>query len=181
MAMYPPPPPPPPPAKMSSGAKLAVVVACLIVGACAVCVGASVVGGYWVKSQAPGLMDDARNATQEARAFAQGRAQSDCVAEGLRRNDACGDMEIRCQVRVSTFLHACLRAAAATPGFCDSVPPSSAVMPSAQWRAEYCAAQGRANNRRCPNLMGSVQGYCDRPGPLPAAPFGPATTDGGAR
>lgn len=165
--MYPPPPPQPPPAKMSTGAKVALVVGVLIVGACAVCVGAGVVGGYWVKQQAPAMMDDVRGAVREARAFGQAHAQADCVPEGVRRATACGQTEFRCAMRASAFLNACVRAATASQGFCDRVPPSREMAGSAQWRADTCAAQGRPNDPRCSNVLTAVQGYCDRPGPLP--------------
>jgi hypothetical protein len=165
--MYPPPPPPPPPARMSTSTKVVVALAVAIVGACAACVGAGVAGGFWLKSQAPAMMEDVRDAVREGRTFAQGRAQRECVAEGVRRSGVCGSVDLRCAIRASGFLNACVRVAAATPGFCDGVPPSRDVMLSAQWRDAACAAQGRARDQRCANVLAVVQGYCEHPGPLP--------------
>jgi len=112
--MYPPPPPPPPPAQMSTSTKVVVALAVAIVGACAVCVGAGVVGGFWLKSQAPAMMEDVRDAVREGRAFAQGHGQRECVAEGVRRSGGCGSVDLRCAIRASGFLNACVRVAAAT-------------------------------------------------------------------
>jgi hypothetical protein len=52
-------------------------------------------------------------------------------------------------------------------GLCNNVPPTVEIMRSAQWRADICAANGHANDQRCPNLMSAMQNYCMNPRPLP--------------
>lgn len=167
-----PPPPPPPAAKMSTGAKVALVIGALILAAVVVCVGGVVAGGLWIKKQAPGLMEDVREMEREARAFGASHAQAECFPEALRRGAPCGQFDLRCIARTNTFLNVCLRAAPASPGYCDQVPPVDDVMRSVRWRADFCAAQGRANDQRCTNLLSAVQSYCTNPRSYPTAPGG---------
>jgi hypothetical protein len=152
---------------MSTGAKVALVILGLFLLAVVVCVGGVVAGGFWLKKQVPGLVEEARATEREARAFALAHAQTDCVPEALRRVAPCGEMDIRCLARTNAFLHACLRATTPAPTLCANVPPTTEVMLSVRWRADLCAAQGRPNDQRCHNLMSAVQNYCAFPRPLP--------------
>lgn len=157
----------PAPNKMSNWTKVAIILGVLIVGFFVVCIGAIVAGGAWFKNQLPAMMNDMRQVEREARDFGRTHTQADCAPEALRRNDPCGQMDIRCAVRSSTFLTLCLRATPQLPTTCANVPPTVEIMRTAQWRADTCATYGRANDQRCPNLMAGLQNYCMNPRPLP--------------
>ena len=98
----------------------------------------------------------------EADTYATAHDQTDCIAEGHRRDDACGaDTEFTCHAEAGVFLSRCLDRATPVPGLCDGVPRSTEIMDSARWGLAQCPGQPDGG-QRCARLMQSVQRYCDR-------------------
>ena len=119
------------------------------------------VGGYlWFRQTREELLEMGREARAEGRAYGRGRSKDECAPEALRRIDrAEGIVE---EVAQNVFLQSCLRAAKATPTFCNGVPPRSEVMQSVSWTTGYCARAGRSDDQACARLARSIQDYCHR-------------------
>lgn len=57
---------------------------------------------------------------------------------------------------VGAFARACLEYSRETPGFCDNVPPVTAIRRSAEWAQQRCGA----GNTTCQQVSQVVQQYC---------------------
>jgi hypothetical protein len=157
---------PPTNTSTSTVKKVAMVLGILIGGAGAVCVVAIVALKYWVNKHIPDVREDYRVMTREARDFGRMHVQNDCIAEGLRRNAACNQDDLRCLAAPKIFVTLCLRASVASPGVCEAVPRTTDPR-SAQWRVDRCVGVGHSSSERCERLMSGIQVYCENPTPLP--------------
>ncbi|MDB4932992.1 MAG: hypothetical protein JWM10_5476 [Myxococcaceae bacterium] len=139
-------------------------LACLVGSVVLVKVGKEKLGAF---------VQETQRQNAEARTWARGRAQSECVDEGLTRVQRCGDAAFGCQVSVQSFTSACLSSAAPTPGLCDGVPHPQDYNSGAQWKALRCAAYNAPQSgaaMRCQNLLSALQNHCARSRlPAPAA------------
>jgi hypothetical protein len=140
---------------MSKTTKIILSVIGVLLLACVV--GVSVLARYGKKTFNE-FAQETRRQTVEARAWAQGHAQGECVDEGLARVQRCSGFQ--CQVGVQTFTTACLDVAAPTPGLCDGVPHPQDYMSSSLWRNGRCGAQSQAAATRCHNLLSALQNHC---------------------
>ncbi len=165
-----------------SGLKIALIV----IGICAglgiltvlVCAGS---GYYWFKSNVPEMRETGRRAYEEGVAFAATHTQSECLDEGFRRHDGCGQgMEIMCRAEARMFLERCLADASETPGICDGVPAPTEIMAGATWAARFCAEHGRGNDQQCGNFVRAVVEHCGRVARQSASPLGGAQDPGTA-
>jgi hypothetical protein len=127
----------------------------LVIGAAGLVIGAVA----WFRANKDTLIEAARKIQADGRAFGASHAQSECVAEGLARNENCG--EGLCEIRTQLFLGSCLGASAADPATCAGVPRKRAVLAGVAWQQRRCAAAGRIADQKCARLMGTVQTYCD--------------------
>lgn len=150
--------------KKSSGLKIVLIVLAVIVGTGLLAVVACVGSGYfWVKRNAPELMEAAEQARADAETYAATATQNECVDEGLRRHDACGQgMALSCRTQARVFTDFCLRQASATPGLCDGVPSPTEIMAGASWARRYCDERGRVGDQHCPNFVRAVVEHCGR-------------------
>lgn len=124
------------------------------------CLACGLSGYFWFEQNAAGMREMGERMEAEANTFASGHSQEECVEDGLRRGDLCQDLEIMCHAQASVFLRRCIDQANPTPGFCDGVPPPTAIMPSAQWALSYCASHGRSGDQQCPQLVRGVLEHC---------------------
>lgn len=152
------------PRKPTSALKIVLIVLAAVVGlgllGVLVCVGS---GYLWVQQNAPALREGAEHARSEAQSFAAGHSQADCMEEGLRRHDTCGQgMAISCRTQARIFTDICLDEATPTPGLCDGVPPPMEIMAGAQWAVRYCADHGRAQDQQCGNFVRALVEHCGR-------------------
>lgn len=128
------------------------------------CIVGTALFARFAKRSIEGITQETQRQVTEGRAFAVGRAQAQCVDEGLARVQRCPG--ISCQIAVQTFTSTCLSRAAPTPGLCEGVPHPQDFMSSAQWANGRCAplngpqsAQSEAA-RRCHNQLRVLQSHC---------------------
>lgn len=95
---------------------------------------------------------------QEGKKFADGRTITECVSEVQRRGASeCSNLVPLCDMGISAFTGSCIFAAA-DDGYCGTVPDTSELDASIQWKGTACATVG---GRWCDALMGDVQSACD--------------------
>ncbi len=98
-----------------------------------------------------------RKADREGLLFGADTDSKGCVAEGLRRHEACKTAE--CYSANGVFLSACLGKSSPSPGFCEGIPDRANRLASAAWRAQACSGVGRGNDY-CEALLEGVQHHC---------------------
>ena len=85
-------------------------------------------------------------------------SDSECLAEARKRITECGDF--RCRYDEIEFVRGCLRTAAITNSFCESVPAVAHEESGRPWREQQCY---RFPNqwKSCTDLYYQVQRECD--------------------
>ncbi len=137
---------------------------CVIAGIAVVVlliIGFGVVGFLVYRSMKPphgSLADLAKEVRAEGTAFGRGKADVDCIEEGLRRADVATDMAG--QVRAQLLVRYCFETARDT-GFCARVP--SGVFAAGTWAGKEC--QGRpmskpASHSNCIGIYNAATQYC---------------------
>jgi hypothetical protein len=126
------------------------------------CIVGSVLFVRFTKKTFTALADEAQRQSTEARAWARGHQQGECMDEGMARVQRCPG--IQCQIAVQTFTAVCLSAAAPTAGLCDGVPHPQDFMATSQWINNRCMAfntpQSAQGSMRCRNLLPALQRHC---------------------
>jgi hypothetical protein len=128
------------------------------------CIVGSVLFVRFTKKTFTALADEAQRQSTEARAWARGHQQGECMDEGMARVQRCPG--IQCQIAVQTFTAACLSAAAPTAGLCDGVPHPQDFMATSQWINNRCMAFHSPQSApaqasmRCRNLLPALQRHC---------------------
>lgn len=117
-----------------------------------------VAGGIWWNRNSDELMAGGETAAREGARFGLANDEAACFEEGQRRAaDAAGMQET---FTVGAFVRGCLEYSRPTPGFCENVPPPTAIRRTIAWQGERCGTDGV-----CKTVLQSVQVYCtdDRP------------------
>ena len=114
---------------------------------------ALIVGSLWLRRNGGELEAGARSATRDGARFGLARDEAACFEEGKRR--AAGSTTIQAALAVNQFMRSCLEFSRATPGFCEGVPPITALRRAATWQVQTC---GR--DAGCRNAAQVVQAYC---------------------
>lgn len=146
---------------MGKTAKIILAIVGVFILACVV---GSVVLARFGRQKFTEISQEALRQSTEARTWARGRAQGDCMDEGLARVQRCPG--IQCQLAVQSFTSTCLAAAAASPGLCDGVPGPQDFMATSQWINNRCRAFDGAQSApaeaslRCRNLLPVLQRHC---------------------
>ena len=145
--------PPPPPRAPASGR------GCLKVGliGCGVVVllGIALVVSWllWWNRNSDTLESAAGVAVREGARYGLAHDEQACFDEGARRaNDQPSLAE---GFAAGAFVRACLEYSRQTPGFCDNVPPITAVRRNIEWQQQRCGG-----DRGCRNAGQVVAGYC---------------------
>jgi hypothetical protein len=115
-------------------------------------------GALWWKANKVRLMEGPSKALAEGKAFGASRADTACVEEAFRRLDVSSGFTD--EVTHKLFLSACLKAANATPGFCENVPAMSEIMSTVKWTLTTCTGRGRADTQPCSRLLQEIQKHC---------------------
>lgn len=142
--------------------RVAIILAAVFAGGGLVCLICGVFGVFRAQEWGAQMQRDAEVTIRDADEFARTHDQLACRDEGLHRTDSCGLTDMSCFTQVTVFTERCMQGAAATPGFCDGVPPQSDIMASATWAAAQCTQLGRAQDSRCTSLLQTVQRACAR-------------------
>ncbi|HEU0300097.1 MAG TPA: hypothetical protein VFR37_11595 [Longimicrobium sp.] len=150
--------PPPPPRQGGSGR------GCLKVGliGCGVLVllGAALVVSWlvWWNRNSDDMESAAATAAREGTRYGLAHDEQACFDEGTRRaNDQRSLTE---GFAAGSFVRACLEFSRVSPGFCDNVPPVTAIRRSMEWQQQRCGSDAG-----CRNAGQVVQGYCSEGGP----------------
>ncbi len=114
---------------------------------------------FWWHRNKTRLFEESKQAGSEGVQFATGRAQVDCVDEGLRRGKSCGAAGFLCEATNQIFMESCLEHAAPTPGFCDGVPPRDEIMSTSAWLLRECERRGD-RSQRCTRMLQRVPDAC---------------------
>jgi hypothetical protein len=144
--------PPAPPASASGKGCLKIgLIGCgvlLVLGILAVAAVA-----FWFNRNRGDLEAGGRAGAREGARFGLVRDEAACFEEGKRR--ASSSTTIQASLAVTVFVRTCLEYGKPTAGFCDNVPPITALRRSAAWQQERCS--GAAG---CRNVAQMVQAYC---------------------
>lgn len=125
------------------------------------CLACGVYGYFWIDQNAAGLREVGVRAQGEADTFAASHTQAECLEDGFRRRDLCGDeMAIMCQAEAGVFVRRCIDVATPTPGLCEGVPPPDDIAAAVHWALAYCAQLGRAQDRQCPQFVRPIMEHC---------------------
>jgi hypothetical protein len=62
-------------------------------------------------------------------------------------------------VKTTLYMSSCLETSKATPGFCESVPPPSEIVRTAEWTARECQ-KAELTDSYCPSLVRRLQKFC---------------------
>ena len=120
------------------------------------------IGFFWFRAHSKELRREAARTSNEAQEFARGKEINACVDEGLRRAANCSPTSFICMAQAQVFVRQCAQAATVPPHFCDDVPKPTDIMATVKWQQAECARRGRANDSRCPQVVGALQTYCSR-------------------
>jgi hypothetical protein len=101
--------------------------------------------------------DEIEAASEEGRAFAEGRTITECVREAQQRSARCTSLLSTCAMPIGLFAGACTRAAI-DDGYCATVPLQSETVPSSEWKKTSCTA---APSVWCELVMSTVQSACE--------------------
>jgi len=136
--------------------------AALIVAGLGVVTVLALAGGayYWFESNKNDLRNMGLEADQRGRAFGRAKVASDCINEGLRQTDECGELDIMCQVKPRLFTKACLDSTDVPTDFCNDVPPTNDIMDSVFFRNARCHDLGRPNSQSCQRFLEVLQNHC---------------------
>lgn len=155
--------PPPPPRRQGESGR-----GCLKVGliGCGVVLllGVALVVSWllWWNRNRDDLESAAGAAAREGARYGLVHDEQACLAEGTRRaNDQKSLAE---GFAVGAFVRACLEYSRESPGFCQDVPPVTAVRRSAEWQQQRCGG-----DVGCRNASQVTQGYCSEGRPKRAA------------
>lgn len=141
---------------VSKGVKILLVV----LGLCVLgLVGIGVAGYVWFDRNKEELKASVEAVQAEAKAYAARADQEGCMAEGRRRADECGALDLGCGIRASTFLRFCLDDAAPSEGFCEGVPAKGEIMDGSRWILAQCSDRG-GDSDRCRRLQQVRQDFC---------------------
>ncbi len=112
-----------------------------------------VAGGVWISRNKDAIAGAAIGAGQEGARFGLATDEAGCVDEGVAR---AGDAtSVAGGIATGTFVRSCLEFSRETPGFCDDVPPPTAIRRTVTWKQERCG-----DDALCPNVLTVVQNYC---------------------
>jgi hypothetical protein len=109
--------------------------------------------GLWWKRNGGALEAGGRVGAREGARFGLVRDEAACFDEGKRR--AAGGASLEASFEVGAFMRACLEYSRPTAGYCDDVPPITAIRRSVAWQQERCGGE-----TGCRNVAQVVQAYC---------------------
>ncbi len=142
---------------MSKGLKIFLIIVAVVCGGGVLVMAA---GYFFVKSQAPGLVENSRKTIEEGAKYGRGKKDALCVTHVMKRAQPCGEYELKCQVGNAVYLQACLKASQPTTAFCAAVPSESQLMESVKWRVAVCKSYPKVKPRVCQSIQAMVQKHC---------------------
>lgn len=145
-------PPPPPRQGSRSGCLRAGLYGCG--GLALLAIIAIVVAVIWWRRNGGELTAQAGDAAREGARMGLASDEAMCFETSQSRIDA--DASVGEIFAVGAFARACLEFSRETPGFCDNVPPQTAIRRTREWAEQRCGA----GNTVCMSVSQVVQQYC---------------------
>jgi hypothetical protein len=147
-----PPPPPPPPQKGTGRGCLKVgLIGCGALALLAI-IGIAATAIWWNRNKDE-FTASAGAAAREGARYGLASDEAACFEAARRRIGT--DATVAATFGVGTFARACLEYSRETPGFCENVPPPTAIRRSVEWQQQRCG-----NDAACRNVSQVVQQYC---------------------
>ena len=121
-----------------------------------------VVGGvvWWVRNNKDRLLEDARTAATEGKAFGAKHTRGECIDDTVARAEQCRPMDLVCVTGARLRLNACA-SVATDDGACRDVPGRGEVIKVALWANRECERRGKAGSQACQNVMQGVVEVCE--------------------
>lgn len=145
------PPPPPRPQGQRSGCLRYVAIGCGALFVLAI-LGVFAMNMWW-KRNAGDIEAQAGMAAREGARSGIASDEAACFQEAVRR--ANGSTTVAGTFSVGAYARACMEYSRQSPGFCDNVPPVTAVRRSLAWQQERCGS-----DTGCRTVSQVVQQYC---------------------
>jgi hypothetical protein len=136
--------------------KILLIVAIVAVLGIAAVVGA---GAYWWMKNKDSLLARAKEVMAEGKDFGRQTDNQGCVDEALSRYKK--EPGFGSAMSNNFFLRSCLEASRPTPGFCDSIPPPTEFMKTAEWQLDQCRRVNLSEDKYCRQLFQPVQQFCE--------------------
>ena len=144
-------PAPPPPSRSGKGCLKAAAIGC---GAVAVLFVLAIAASTFLLSRKDGsLQEGMKSGVAEGQRFGAGTDEAGCEAEAKRR--AAATRSITGQMATGAFFRGCLQASRETPGFCENVPPPTAIRRTVEWQRTRCGG-----DLGCAQVVPVIQTYC---------------------
>lgn len=144
-------PPPPPSAGAGRGCLKVGLIGCGIVGLIGIIGIVAMV--IWWKRNSDEFTTTAGAAAREGARLGLASDEAACVEAAQRRIGTIPT--VAGSFAVGAFARACLEYSRQTPGFCENVPPMTAIRRSAEWHQQRCGTDAG-----CRNVNQVVQQYC---------------------
>jgi hypothetical protein len=137
--------------KLAKGLIVTVGLLCIIIGGSVMAV-----KSWWGKNK-DRIAEAGRAEIVAGRDFGQNTDNAGCVASTFDRyRPSPGMMSV---VKASVYMGSCLETSKVTPGFCETVPPPSEIMRTAEWTNRECQ-KAELTDRYCPSLVRRLQEFC---------------------
>ncbi|HEX8320809.1 hypothetical protein [Longimicrobium sp.] len=144
-------PPPPPSSSSRSGCLKIAGIGC---GALVVLVILGVVASFfWLNGNKEELSAGVDKGKAEGQRFGPGTDEAGCETEAKRR--AGEARSFGGQMEIGAFFRACLESSRESPGYCDNVPPPTAIRRSVTWQTARCSG-----DTNCGLVVPVIQTYC---------------------
>jgi hypothetical protein len=114
---------------------------------------------WWVRNNKDRLLEDARTAQAEGKAFGAEHTRGECIDDSVARAELCKPMDLVCITAARLRLNACA-SVATDDGACKDVPGRTEVLKIALWQNRECERRGKAGSQACQNVMQGVVEAC---------------------
>ena len=144
-------PPPPPSSSSGKGCLKAAGIGC---GALVVLVILAMVGSFfWLNGNKEEFSAGVEKGKAEGQRFGAGTDEAGCETEAKRR--AGEARTFGGQMEIGSFFRACLESSRGSAGYCDNVPPPTAIRRTVTWQKARCSG-----DVTCGLVVPVIQTYC---------------------
>lgn len=145
------PPPPSPPAGSGRGCLKVGMIGCGVVGLLGI-IGIVAMALWWNRNSGE-ITSRAGEAVREGARYGLASDEAGCFETARRRIGT--DPTVAGTFAVGAYARACLEYSRETPGFCENVPPMTAIRRTAEWNQQRCGTDAG-----CRHVSQVVQQYC---------------------
>jgi hypothetical protein len=114
----------------------------------------AIVGSFfWLNGNKEKLSAGVEKGKAEGQRFGPGADEAGCETEAKRR--AGEARSFGGQMEIGAFFRACLESSRESPGYCDDVPPPTAIRRTVTWQTARCSG-----DTNCGLVVPVIQTYC---------------------